>query len=91
MIDLTRNAKTTNSVSAQLQPILTNLLMYNLKELKTLFIEILENPDTSVSFKKKTWYLNQIKHNDTLPKLQTFLKNTYLSGADMPVTSKKKI
>lgn len=85
MIDLTRNAKTTNSVSAQLEHVITNLSKYSLNELKTIFVQILENPNTSVSIEKKSRYLNNIRSINSLIRMQMFLSDIYLAGANMSV------
>ena len=89
MIDLTRNSKTFNVVSAQLEYIIMNFSKYSLEELKAIFVNILENPKTVVSFKKKISYLDAVKHIHALPRMQMFLTNIYLAGANMLLTSKK--
>jgi len=89
MKDLTR-IEGNKAVGPQLEPIITNMSKYDLKQLKHELKRILCNPDTSVSKEKAFQYTLTMENIYTLQKMQMFLSDLYLASAGMGVTPKRR-
>jgi hypothetical protein len=83
MKDLTRNAE--KSVSFQIEPLVININKYDFQGLKFEVKKILHDPNTCISKHKLSYYLLQLDSfaEYELNSLRNFIKNIYLSGANL--------
>ena len=81
MRDLTRLSEASMAVGPQLEPIVKNITKYNLQQLKNELTKILTNPETSVSPKKASKYMNSMSHIYNLKQMQSFVADIYLASA----------
>ena len=90
MKDLTRTPEASMAVGPQLEPIVQNITKYNLQQLKNALTKILTNPETSVSPEKSARYINSMSNIFSLPRMQMFVTDIYLTSANMGITSKSR-
>jgi hypothetical protein len=70
-----------NTVTSRMMVLLTpEYHKASIAELKQIAIRILEDPETSVSERKKIEYLNNLSKMRTVPQFQTYLTNLVMKG-----------
>lgn len=70
-------------IETELLPIIQQSSNYSLTELKSILTNILINPNGTAASKKASRYINSMRYIDTLPKIQLFMSEIYLSSVGL--------
>lgn len=89
--DISRSVTTPASVGSRVESLLKIADKFqNVQELKNEFIKIIDNDQISISKAKNLEYKDRLKRIYTLFAMREFIKNVYISAANLSVIQLKR-
>jgi len=76
--------KIENTVGERIEHLVTSMDKYkNFNSLKTAFLEIIEDPKTKISTRKRKEYKLNLENMHSLPRVRNFILNVYMKSANL--------